>query len=145
VKEAIDASRKVLESLQWKVVEKNIADVFTEKEKEKLKSTYETEINKIDWNKWEDKLRLAYDKIDWERINDQLGTAVNQIRLDSLQKVYSEAAGNLNIIHEQLFNDSLKGIPDTDITLKEVEQKKQEVNKTLRTLKALRSKKIVHL
>ncbi|HKB46001.1 MAG TPA: M56 family metallopeptidase [Chitinophagaceae bacterium] len=145
VKEAIDASRKVLESLQWKAVEKNIADVFTEKEKEKLKSTYQTEINKIDWNKWEDKLRLAYNKIDWERINDQLGTAVNQIRLDSLQKVYSEAAGNLNIIHEQLSCNNLKGIPDTDITLQEVEQKKQEVNKTLRSLRILRSKKIVHL
>ena len=145
VKEAIDASKKVLENAQWKVIEKNIADAFTEKEKETLKSTYQKEINKVDWNKLEDKLRLAYDKIDWERINDQLGTAVNQIRLDSLQKVYSEAASNLNIIHEQLSCNNLKGIPDTDITLQEVEQKKQEVNKTLRILKVLRSKKIVHL
>jgi beta-lactamase regulating signal transducer with metallopeptidase domain len=145
VKEAIDASKKILESLQWKAVEKNIADVFTEKEKEKLKSTYQTEINKIDWNKWEDKLRLAYDKIDWVRINDQLGTAVNQIRLDSLQRVYAEVASNLNIVREQLTNNNLKSIPDTDITLQEIDQKKQEVNKTLRMLKILRSKKVVHL
>jgi bla regulator protein blaR1 len=145
VKEAIDASKKILENAQWKAVEKNIADVFSEKEKEQLKSVYQQEINKINWNKWEDKLRLAYDKVDWDRINDQLGKAVNMIRLDSLQKVYSEVACNLNIVQQQLSNNDLKGIPDTDITLKEVEQKKQQVNRTLNNLRALRNKKIVHL
>jgi len=37
------------------------------------------------------------------------------------------------------------GIPDTDITLKALEQKKLEVQKTLNSLKVVHSKKIVHL
>jgi bla regulator protein BlaR1 len=145
VKEVMDASRKILEHAEWKAIEKSVADVLTQKEKEQLKAASRKELNKLNWNKLEDKLRLSYDKIDWGKINDQLSVAINQIRLDSLQKIYNEAAGNLNLVHEELSINDLKGIPDTDITLKEVEQKKQEVNKTLRSLRILRSKKIVHL
>jgi hypothetical protein len=38
-----------VENAQWKAVEKNVADVLTQKEKEQLKATYQKEINKIDW------------------------------------------------------------------------------------------------
>ena len=146
VKEAMAASKKILENAQWKAVEKTVADVLTEKEKEVLKVTYQKELNtKVDWNKLEDKLRLAYDKIDWDKMNSELNAVVAQIRLDSLQKVYTVVAVDLNKVEKQLTKCELKGIPDTDITLKEVEQKKQEVNKTLRSLRSLRSKKIVHL
>lgn len=145
VKEAMDASKKVLKDIQWKVAEKSIADVFTQQEKEQLKSTYQKELEKLDWNKWEDKLRVAYNNVDWEKVNDQLGKAINQIRLDSLQKVYNEVSGKLDIVQQQLSENDLKGIPDTDITLKEIEQKKQEVQKTLNNLRALRNKKIIHL
>ena len=145
VKEAVESSKKVIENIQWKEVEKSIADIFTQKEKEKIRSTFKKGIEKIEWNKLEDKLRLAYENIDWDRINDQLGKAVNQIRLDSLQKVYNLAAGTLDILQQQLSENDLKGIPDTGITMKEVENKKQQVEKVLSNLKALRSKKIVHL
>ena len=110
-----------------------------------MKSTYQKELEKLDWNKWEDKLRLAYDKVDWDKINDQLGSAMNQIGLDSLQKVYNEASGKLYFVQQELYKNNLKGIPDTDITLKEIEQKKVEVKKALNSLRALRNKKIIHL
>lgn len=145
VKEAMSASKKVLESAHWKAIEKNIADVLTQNEKEHLKITFQKEVNKIDWNKLEDKLRIAYDKIDWNQINDQLTNAVYEIRLDSLQKVYSEAAGNLALIQKELSANELNGIPDTDITLKEVDQKKVQISKALDILKALKDKKIIHL
>ncbi|MBK5270156.1 MAG: M56 family metallopeptidase, partial [Bacteroidia bacterium] len=144
VKEAMDASKKVIENIHWKVIEKNIADVLTQNEKELLKLNYQKEANKIDWNKLEDKLRIAYDKIDWNQINDQLNNAVYEIRLDSLQKVFSETASNLDLIERELTTNDQNGIPDTDITLKEVNQKKVEISKTLSTLKALRNKKIIH-
>jgi beta-lactamase regulating signal transducer with metallopeptidase domain len=145
VKEAMDASKKVLEDIHWKAIEKNIAEVLTQKEKGEVKLNYQKEVNNIDWNKLEDKLRVAYDNIDWEQINEQLNKAVGLIRLDSLQRVYSEAASNLDQVQKELTANDENGIPDTDITLKEVTQKKQQVTQTLNRLKALRTRKIVHL
>lgn len=145
VKEAITASKKVLEAVQWKAVEKNIADVFTQQEKQNLKSSYQKEFEKINWDKWENKLRYAYDKIDWNRINNQLQNEVNKIKLDSLHYVYNEVAGKLDMVKEQLSLNNLTGIPDTDISLYEIEKKKAEVEKVLSNIKAVRNKKIVHL
>ena len=145
VKEALEASRKVLESSQWKVVEKSIADAFSEKEKQELKKVYEKELNKFDWNKWEVKLKQAYENIDWEKVNNQLSYAINQIRIDSLQRVYNDVAIKLNDIQKELNANQVTSIPDTDITLKAVEDRKRKVQQTLNTLKAVRNKKIVHL
>lgn len=145
VKEALEASKKVLESTQWKVVEKSIADAFSEKEKQELKKVYEKELNKFDWNKWEVKLKQAYENIDWEKVNNQLSYAINQIRIDSLQRVYNDVAIKLNDIQKELNANQVTSIPDTDITLKAVEDRKRKVQQTLNTLKAFRNKKIVHL
>ena len=145
VKAAMDASKKVLENEEWKTLEKSIADVFTQKEKAELKATYRTEMDKMDWNKWENKLRLAYDKVDWNRVNEQLTKAVNNIRIDSLQKIYTDAICKLDMTKQELSLNNLPGIPDTDITLKTIEETKKQVQKTLNRLKAVRSKKIVHL
>ena len=139
------ASKKVLENVQWKAVEKSIADVFSDKEKDELKASYEKEMDKIDWKKWENNLRQAYNKIDWEKINTQLSSAVNQVRFDSLQLVYNKAISKLQVASKELSLNDLKGIPDTDITLKEIERKKMDVQKALNELKTVRNKKIVHL
>jgi hypothetical protein len=141
----MDASKKVLENEEWKSVEKNIADVFSQKEKEELKATYRKELNKFDWGKWENKLRLAYDKVDWNNVNEQLNKALNNIRIDSLQKVYNDAICKLDITQQELFRNNLPGIPDTDITLKTIDETKQQVERTLNRLKAVRNKKIIHL
>ena len=142
---AMDASKKVLENEEWKELEKNMADVFTQKEKKELKATYRKELDKMDWNKWENNLRLAYNKVDWNKVNEQLIKAVNNIRIDSLQKVYNDAICQLDLTQQELSLNNLPGIPDTDITLKTIEEKKQQVQKTLNRLKAVRNKKIVHL
>ena len=145
VKAAMDASKKVLENEEWKALEKNIADFFTQKEKEELKITYQKELDKMDWNKWENKLRLAYDKVDWTKVNDQLTKAVNNIRIDSLQKVYNDAICRLDMTQQELSVHNLPGIPDTDITLKVIEDTKQQVQQKLNRLKIVRNKRIVHL
>jgi beta-lactamase regulating signal transducer with metallopeptidase domain len=145
VKAAMDASKKVLENAEWKALEKKVADVLTQKEKEELKKSYKKELNKIDWDKWENQLRLAYDKVDWSRVNDQLRKAVNNIRIDSLQKVYNEAICKLDMTKQELVRNDLLGIPDTDITLQSIEETKQQVQKNLNRLKAVRTKKIIHL
>ncbi len=145
VREALEASKKVLTSQQWKEVEKNIAEVFTQKEKEALKATYQKEISKMDWKQWENKLRVAYDKVDWEKVNTQLAYAVNQVRYDSLQVVYNKALSTLDYVQKELTLNNVQSIPDTDITLKEVEQKKRETQRALNTIRGIRTKKIVSL
>lgn len=145
VKEAIEASKKVLEGQQWKVIEQNLADVFNQEEKESLKSAMKEEISKFDWNKWENKLRLAYDRVDWEKVNYQLSDAINRMQTDSLVKVYSEAMVSLNQAQKELNNLSIKGIPDTDISLKAIADRQRHLQRTLNNLKATRTKKIVHL
>lgn len=145
VKEALAASKRVLENTQWNVVEKSIADAFSEGEKKELKAVYEKELNKFDWGKWENKLKQAYSNIDWDRVNNQLSNAINQIRIDSLQKVYNDVAIKLNDIQKELNENNISSIPDTDISVKTVEDRKKKVQQTLNTLKAIRNKKIVHL
>ena len=145
VERAMQASKKVLESVQWKAVEKSIADVFNQQEKDELKASYEKAIEKMDWKKWENNLKLAYGKIDWENINSQLASAVNQVRLDSIQLVYNRAISKLDGARKELSLNDLNGIPDTDITLKEIERKKSEVQRALDELKTVRKKKVVHL
>lgn len=145
VKAAMDASKKVLENAEWKALEKNIADVFTQREKEKLRKSYQKELDKFDWNKWENKLRIAYDQVDWNRVNEQLTKAVSNIRIDSLQKVYNEAICKIDDVSKELTLNQLKGIPDSDVSLKMLEEKKLEMQKALNKLKATRTKKVVHL
>jgi bla regulator protein BlaR1 len=147
VREAIKASRKVLQETQWKEVEKQIAEVMTQQQKEQLRAEYQKEISKLDWKKWENKLRMAYDRINWDRINNELSVAVNSIRLDSLRMVYSKAMMSLSEVEKELQLNNLEGIPDSDITLDYIGQKKLEVEKALIKIKCAQKpvKKVIHL
>lgn len=147
VKEAIKASRKVLQESQWKEVEKQVADILTQQQKEQLRAEYQKEMSKLDWKKWENKLRMAYDRINWDRINTELSVAVNNLRLDSLRTVYSKAMVSLSEVEKELQLNNLDGIPDSDITLDYIENKKLEVEKALNKIKCAQKpvKKVIHL
>ena len=45
---------------------------------------------------------------------------------------------------ELIFNN-IKGIPDTDVTIKEINQKRKDAQKAINNIKAIRNKKVVHL
>ena len=145
VKQAMAMSKRVIQETEWKTLEKTIADVMTTREKDKIKSAYDEEFAKMNWQEWENKLRLAYDRVDWNRINDQLGKAVMDIKIDSLQKVYNNVIVDLNTIKEKLNESNLNGIPDTDITLQSIEKNQEQVQKFINKLKAARTKKIIRL
>ena len=145
VKEALQASKKVLESAQWKAVEKSIADVFTQKEKEEIRSDYQKELNNFDWKQWENRLRAAYDQVDWEKVNYQFTNAINQVRIDSLQSVYNNAMAKLSDVEKELTIQKLNGIPDSDITLRVIEDKKRQAQRALNSLRTVRTRRIVHL
>lgn len=145
VKEALAASKRVLENAQWKEVEKSIADAFNEQEKSEIRKVYQKELNNFDWNKLEKNLKIAYSKIDWENVNSQLNTALNQIRLDSIQHVYNDVALRLAEVQRELNENKITSIPDSDISLQLVEDKRQKVQESLNKLKNIRAKKIVRL
>lgn len=145
VKEAMTASKKVMTEDQWKAVEKSIADAMTSEEKEEFKNEYKKAMNQLDWKKLEEKLKVAYESIDWNQINTQLNTALVQIRIDSLQQVYTAAIAELSSWEKELKATKQCGIPDSDITLKTLSEQRREVQKAINTLKAVRARKIVHL
>lgn len=145
VKEALEASRRVMEEVQWKEVEKSIADAFSEAEKLQLKTAYEQELNKANWTQLENKLKLAYAQIDWDQVNNQLNTALNQIRMDSLQRVYNDVAIRLNQVKREMVENNVKNIPDSDISLRTIEERRLNLQESLKRLKAMRAKKIVSL
>lgn len=145
IQEALTASRRVLEEKQWEAVERKLADVATSFEKSVLKDQYEEQMKKVDWEKMEDKLRLAYDRIEWNKVNEELNKAITEIKIDSLQDAYSSALVELSALQQQLSANNMKGIPDTDISLKNVEQSRKEVQKAIITLNRVKAKKIIHL
>ncbi len=106
---------------------------------------YEKELNNFDWKKLENNLKIAYEKIDWENVNNQLNTALNQIRIDSIQHVYNDVAYRLSEVQKELNENKITSIPDSDVSLKIVEEKRKKVQESLQKLNAIRAKKIVRL
>jgi hypothetical protein len=145
VKEALIASKKVITEDQWKVVENSIADAMTLEEKEQLKTEYKKAMSELDWEKMEERLKIAYDKINWNQINIQLNNALVEIKMDSLQHVYTSAIAELSSLEKELKQKKQCGVPDSDITLKSVAEHRKEMQKAINTLKSVRNKKIVHL
>jgi bla regulator protein BlaR1 len=145
VTEAVEASKRVLEEKQWKDVEKRIADAMTSSEKDALKCRYEKELSKVDWSKMKERLSLAYDRIDWNSVNDNLNTALTEMKIDSLQQVYSVTMSELSTLQKELCDNNLTGIPDTDISLESVEQKRKNVQKAMNTLQKVKTRKIIRL
>jgi bla regulator protein BlaR1 len=145
VQEAMNEAKKVIKETQWKEVEKSIADALTRVEKDKLKEVYETAINKIDWNTLSDKLRIAYDNIDWPAINCQLDNAIAAIKMDSLQQVYTVAIENISNLQSELVKENQPGVPDSDINIKSLEVKKDELQKVIDRIRKIKPKEVIHL
>ena len=145
VKGTVEATKKILEEGQWKQVEKKVADALTENEKECLKQKYYVDLAKVNWQKLENKLRLSYNTINWEKVNTQLNTAITTIKLDSLAEVYNIALEDLNKAEDWMTQNKAVSIPDTDLQLNEIKEHKEQVQKQLETIKAIKERKIIHL
>lgn len=146
VKEAVDATKKILLESEWKAMEKNYADAFSAAEKSKLKSEYDSELaNKVNWNKLEDQLRLSYSQINWEDVDQKLNTSLFQIKLDSLQQQISFNLKTLVNVEKAMKENNVTAIPDSDVTLQLVQQNQQKAKDQLSLIKAAKVKKIVRL
>ncbi len=146
VKEAMTASERLLKESQWKAVENKIAEVFTLKEKEVLKAELDKQLKKeLDLSKWENSLKIAYDKVNWDKVSNEFNTALSKIALDSVQRLYTLALSELNQVEKEMKAMNETSIPDTDVTLRSIELKKAEVEKAINTIRAVKTKKVVHL
>lgn len=145
VEAALNASKKLMEESHWKALEVTIADAMTSLEKEKIRMEHKKALNKADWDKMGDNLRLAYDQIDWSRVNTELANAMTQISLDSIQNVYNLALNNLVDLKMELVQNGQKGIPDSDLTLKTLDEKIGDIQRANEKIRAVRAKKIVRL
>ena len=146
LKEAVDATKKILKESEWKAVEKNYADAFSAAEKIQLKSAYNFELaDKVNWNKLEDQLRLSYSQINWDDVNQKLNTSLVQIKLDSIQQQLNCNLKTLINVEKAMKENNVCAIPDTDITLQLIQENQQKAKDQLTLLKAARVKKIVRL
>ena len=146
VKEAVDATKKILQESEWKAMEKTYADAFSTAEKTQLKSAYDFEIvDKVNWNKLEDQLRLSYSQINWEDVNQKINNSLVQIKLDSIQQQINFNLKTLINVEKAMKENKVCAIPDTDITLQLIQENQQKAKDQLAKIKAARVKKIVRL
>jgi len=147
VEQTVEATKKIVEDAQWKEIEKSIADALTQVEKDEVKEKYDHELEKVNWEKLEDKLKASYDQLNWEKINDRVGSAIINIKLDSLVKVYTIVKENLDKAERLATScDTVTSeAPMPDVSVENIKQSKEQVKKNLSRLKAIRSKKIIHL
>ena len=146
VKEAVDATKKILKESEWKAMEKNYADAFSAAEKTQLKSQYDFElVDKVNWNKLEDQLRLSYSQINWEDVSEKINTSLFQIKLDSVQQQINFNLKTLVSVEKALKANNVTAIPDTDITLQLIQENQQKAKNQLSIIRAAKVKKIVRL
>lgn len=85
----IDATKKILATLEWKEVEKTIPDDLTAEEKALAHQQYQEKVNKINWEQMQENLASRFHQTNWERINEYLDAAEYKIKLDSLEATYT--------------------------------------------------------
>jgi hypothetical protein len=78
VKEVMEASKKIIKEVKLNELESIAADALTAKEKQGLKLYYENELDKVNWDKMEDKLRTSYNSINWPQVNEKIGVELKK-------------------------------------------------------------------
>ncbi|HJW18005.1 MAG TPA: M56 family metallopeptidase [Flavisolibacter sp.] len=147
VAKTVDATKRVMKTLQWKEVESQIADAMTMKEKAMAQQQYNKELEKINWQNIEQNLKAQYEKIDWTRINTNLSNAQTEIELDSLQINCEQALTQLEKAETEMSQAQLTTCsPIPDVSLSAIRNAKTSLNVKLEKIKALRSdKKVIRL
>jgi bla regulator protein blaR1 len=143
----VDATKKVMKTLQWKEVETQIADAMTMKEKAMVQQQYNKELDKINWQNIENNLKAQYEKIDWSRINTNLSNALTVIELDSMQTNCDMILSELNKTESEMAQAQLTTCsPIPDGSLSAIRDAKIGLKLKLEKIRALRSdKKVIRL
>lgn len=143
VKATVNNTRRIL-SGQWSKVEDAMADAMSREEKAIAHQQYMNELEKIDWKNMEGNMKAAFNTIDWNGVNEQIDITLNNLQLDSIQRNYTMILAELNKAKEELHKAKVSCMPIPDASIQDLQRARDEVNKRLDSVKALR-KKVVKL
>ncbi len=136
-------TKKVLETVQWKEMEKSIGDAMSAQEKLVAKQQYLAEISKLNWTKVEQKLKQSYDKMDWQKIDGQLTEALTIAIYDSVSKELDLSVKELCKVQAKMNISSATVMPD--VSVKEVKEASAVMAQRMEELKTRRARPIVSL
>lgn len=144
VKVTIENTKKVLNTYQWKEVEKAIGDGLTQEEKAAVKREYLDQVNKIDWKNMEDGLKAAYENINWMEVDGTLKTALTTIKLDSLQtscEATLEAIQKVQAEAKTMHNSTVLPFPDESID--SIQKHEEQIQSSLKEIKQIKNRKTI--
>jgi hypothetical protein len=145
VNKTVEVSKKIVEAESWKSIERDFGEVFTQNEKEILRSLFHNKFKQFDLVNLDKRLKENYYYLDWDRVNEQLLIAENKVRTDSIQNVISLALSNLENIKNRIITRNLINSPDAIITLAEIDKAQKDLRNQLKEIKDIKKKKVVHL
>jgi beta-lactamase regulating signal transducer with metallopeptidase domain len=142
VTRTVVATKKVLET-RWKDVEESIGDGMSALEKDLAKRQYLTEVESVDWQKLEQKLKGSYNKIDWKKLDRDIAESLVAAEYDSIATTYTKVIKELNKINSSVCQTQQLALPD--VSEKELKKVKMEIESKIDSIKSLRSKKVIRL
>ncbi len=143
VKTTVDATKKILTTLQWKEMDKAIADAMTQEEKMQAKQEYLKAFDqRIEIKNLEQQLKAEYEKLDWERINQNVNKALVDIRLDSLETVYNSILTEIEKARSEASANGVVSVaPLPDQSLENIRKSTMELRSQVESIKAIRNPK----
>jgi bla regulator protein blaR1 len=146
VKTTVEATKKVLKTLEWQEVENSMADAMSREEKAVAKEQYMNEVDNVNWENLEQNLKANYDNIDWSALNAKLGSALTRIQLDSIQASLNQLLVQLEKAESNICakkNTSTTPLPDQ--SLGDLRKAIEQVHGYLEQVNTLRQNKVIHL
>lgn len=146
VKTTVEATKKVLKTLQWKQVENSMADALNKEEKAIAKEQYMNEVDNVNWTNLEQNLKVNYNNIDWSTLNAKLGSALTMIELDSIQNNLNQVLVQLQQAETNICaKKNTNATPLPDQSLEDLRKAIDQVHGYLNQVNALREHKVIHL
>ncbi|RYZ21747.1 MAG: M56 family metallopeptidase [Chitinophagaceae bacterium] len=119
VKATVENTRKTLEA-QWNTVEKNFPDGLTSEERSAARREYMSQVDQINWQRFEQNLKAGYEKLDLEKVNTQMAHDMAFARMDSIQTVYQQTLVELDKLTHAAASGRIAATPLPDASLSEL-------------------------
>jgi beta-lactamase regulating signal transducer with metallopeptidase domain len=131
----IATTKEVLFNLQWKALEKEIADGLTAAEKQHTFEQYQKEVAQLNWKEIERNLASRYEQTNWDHLNQYLKSATIEMQLDSAETAICKSITTLTKM-TKLNN----GLLFPDLSSDAVNTYKIQLQQTLDSIKMLRQR-----
>jgi len=138
VRATVNNARKLLES-QWQDVARNIPDGLPEAEREAVRRQYLSEVERINWQRFEQNLRAGYGKVNLTQMNDQLSQQIALAKIDSVRAAYEATLAEMQKLTAEKARVRATPIPDVSVT--ELRKAQRELERSIEELNELQGRK----